>query len=91
MVFPREYIQSVEIYWLLLVGTRKTCVTLDLCHVMTLIIPSLYSGVGKKCCLVRSSTLSTVVRITLLFQFLDYTRYYGLARCWDGHNRLFLL
>jgi hypothetical protein len=50
------------------------------------------SRLRKKCCLVRpSSTLFTLVRITLLFQFLDYTRYHGLARCWDGHNGLLLL
>ena len=32
MVFPRKHIQSVEIDWLLLVGTWKTCVILDLHH-----------------------------------------------------------
>ena len=93
MVFPRKYIQSVEIYWFLLVGTRKTCVILlDLHHVMTLIISHFYSGVREKCCLVRpSSTLSNLVRMTLLFQFLNYSRYHGLARCREGLNGLFLL
>ena len=35
MVFPRNYIGSVEIYWLLLVVTRKTCVTFDICRATT--------------------------------------------------------
>jgi uncharacterized protein YoxC len=57
-----------------------------------LIISHFYSGFRKKCSLVRpSSTLSTLVRMTLLFQFLNYTRYHGLARCRDGHNGLLLL
>jgi hypothetical protein len=30
MVFSRKYIPSMEIYWCLSVGTRKTCVTLGL-------------------------------------------------------------
>ena len=28
MVFSRKYIQSMEVHWLVLMGTRKTCVTL---------------------------------------------------------------
>jgi hypothetical protein len=57
-----------------------------------LIIPCFYSRFRKKCRLVRpSSTLSALVRMTLLFQFLDYTRYHGLARCWKGLDGLFLL
>ena len=47
-----------------------------------LIIPCFYSRFWKKCCLVRpySTSLPTFVRMTFLFQFLDYTRYHGLAR-----------
>jgi archaellum component FlaC len=46
-----------------------------------LITSHFFSGVRKKCSLVRPSILSTLVRMTLLFQLLDYTRYYGPARC----------
>jgi hypothetical protein len=38
MVFSRKYIPSMEIYWCLSVGTRKTCVTLGLRRATTLIM-----------------------------------------------------
>jgi uncharacterized protein YoxC len=56
-----------------------------------LITPYFYSRLRKKRCLVRPSILSTLVRMTLSFQFLDYTRYHGFARCWEGLNGLLLL
>ena len=56
-----------------------------------LIIFHFYSGIRKKCCLVRpSSSLYTVVRLTLLFQFLNYTGYQSLERCWEHLVGLFL-
>jgi hypothetical protein len=36
------------------------------------------------------STLSTLVKLTVLFQFLNYTRYHSLTRCWEGLAGLFL-
>src|SRR6266403_5594493 len=53
MVFPRNYIQQLEIYWILLVGTRKTCVTLGLCHATPLIISRFSSWLRKNYRLVR--------------------------------------
>src|SRR6266403_2215596 len=90
MVFPRNYIQSVEIYWLLFVGTRKTCVNLGLHHAA---IPNHLSFLqrGQEKVLFGSPfDPFTFVRMTLLFQFLNYTRYYGLARFWGGLDGLFL-
>jgi len=47
MVFRGKYIQSVEIYWLFLVGTRKTCVILDLHHATTPDHLTSIAGSGK--------------------------------------------
>jgi hypothetical protein len=58
-----------------------------------LIISHFYTvaGSGKSVVWFALLRLFTLVRMTLLFQFLNYTRYHGLARCWDGHNGLLLL
>ena len=55
-----------------------------------LIISCLYSRFGEKCRLVRPLTHSVFVKLTCSIQFLDYTRYHGLARHWEGIDGLFL-
>ncbi len=56
-----------------------------------LIIPCYYSRLREKCCLVRPSSTFYPLRMTILFQFLNHTRYHGLARCREGLDGLFLL
>jgi hypothetical protein len=49
-----------------------------------------YSGFGEKRPLVRPSTLSALLKLTSSIQFLNHTRYHGLAQRWTGINGLFL-
>ena len=56
-----------------------------------LIDPCFYSQFRKKCCLVRPSSTLSALGMTLLFQFLNYTRYNGPARCWESLGYLLLL
>jgi hypothetical protein len=89
MVLSRRYIQSVEIHWLLLVLTWKTCVAFGLHHTSSYVS---IAGSGKSVLwFAPPPTLSTLVKLTILFQFLNYTRYHSLARCWEGLDGLFLL
>jgi len=55
-----------------------------------LIISCSYSWVREKRPLVRPSDSFYPLKLTVLFQFLNYTRYPSLARCWEGLDGLFL-
>ena len=83
----------MEIYSPVFVDTRKTCVTLGPHHVTTPdhLLFLLYSGIRKKCRLVRRfSTHTTLEKLTSSIQFVDHTRYHGLAQCREGIDGLFL-
>jgi len=58
MVLSRKYIQPMEIHWLLIVDTRKTCVILGFQRAMAPDHSHFYSRFRENCALVRlSSTL----------------------------------
>ena len=80
----------MEIDWLSLVGTRKTCVILDLQHVTTPDHLSFLQRAQEKVSFGSPFHSFYLREMTLLFQFLNYTRHHGLARCRDGLNSLFL-
>ena len=55
-----------------------------------LIISCFYSRFGEKCPLVRPSTRSALLKLTLLIQFRDHTRYHGFGRHREGIDSLLL-